>query len=63
MIQDREFLVAKLAEHDTQEATQQDLEACYYQSAHDFYQQLSDPALERIAESINPQEEHNHDQQ
>lgn len=61
MIRNRELLIAKLAEHDTQEATPQDLEACYYRSAHDFYDQLSDPALERLAESINLQEEHDHD--
>ena len=29
MIQDREFLVARLAALDTSEATQQALEACY----------------------------------
>lgn len=51
MIQDREFLVAKLAELDTSGATQQDLEACYYERAHRFYTALSDPALARIADA------------
>ena len=45
MIRDREFLVAKLAELDTSEATQQDLEACYYERAYRFYTALSDPCL------------------
>lgn len=47
----RELLIARLAELDTQEATQQDLEACYYQSAHAFYGRLSYPTLARIAEA------------
>ena len=51
MIQDREFLVARLAELDTSEATQQDLEACYYERAYRFYTALSDPALVRVADA------------
>ena len=51
MIQDREFLVAKLAELDTSGATQQDLEACYYERAYRFYTALSDPALTRLGEA------------
>ncbi len=51
MIQDREFLVAKLAELDTSEATQQDLEACYYERAYRFYTALSDSALARLADA------------
>ena len=62
MSHQREQLIARLAEHDTREATQQDLEVCFYQSTCEFYRALSDPALARIAESINLQEEHDHDQ-
>lgn len=65
MIQDREFLVAKLAELDTSEATQQDLEACFYERAYRFYTALSDPALVRIADArgeiVNLIEEQYHD--
>ena len=57
MIQNSEFLVERLAERDTREASQLDLEACYYERAYLFYAQLSNPALARIAyacgESIN----------
>ena len=63
----REQLIARLAERDTKEATQQDLEVCFYQSTCEFYRALSDPALARLAdacgEPINLQEEHDHDQQ
>ena len=62
MNHNRELLIARLAELDTASATQQDLEACYYREAYSFYDRLSDPALARIAESINLQEEHDHDQ-
>ena len=53
MTHNRELLIARLAELDTASATPQELEACYYQSAHDFYDQLSDPALARLGEAIN----------
>ncbi len=53
MTNNRELLIARLAELDTAGATQLDLEVCYYQSAHDFYDQLSDPALTRLGEAIN----------
>ena len=51
MIRNRELLIARLAELDTSEATQQDLEACYYERAYRFYTELSDPALARLADA------------
>ena len=62
MSHQREQLIARLAEHDTQEATQQDLEDCYYRDAYSFYDRLSDPTLARLGEAIEYEGEH-HDQQ
>ncbi len=62
MTNNRELLIARLAELDTASATQLDLEVCYYERARAFYDKLSDPALTRLGEAINYEGEH-HDQQ